>query len=80
MAKLFKKQPEGEVSVPVTFMRAIPGTERFEVVTGVVSGPISGLKVIESGVSFVVGRAAAEKSFAAQKNAELTKLRDLPRA
>lgn len=79
MAKLFKTKPEAEVDVEVTIMRrAADG--RFEVVTGVVTGAIRNPKVIESGVSFVVGRAAAEKSFTKQREAELLKLRDLPRA
>lgn len=79
MAKLLKTKPEAEIDVDVTFMRRLP-EGRFEVVTGVVTGIVKNAKVIESGVSFVVGRAAAEKSFERQKQAELLKLRDLPRA
>lgn len=79
MAKLFKMKPAELVDVEVTFMRRV-AEGRFEVVTGVVTGEVKNPKVIESGVSFVVGRAAAEKSFERQKQAELLKLRDLPRA
>lgn len=80
MAKLFKSKPEAEVEVGVTFMRRIAGTDRFEVVTGTVTGPVKDEKILERGVSFVVGRASAEKSFEKQKQSELLKLRDLPRA
>lgn len=79
MAKLLKTKPETEIDVDVTFMRRLP-EGRFEVVTGVVTGEVKNPKVIESNVSFVVGRAAAEKAFERQKQAELLKLRDLPRA
>lgn len=80
MAKLFKSKPDESVEVPVTFLRKIPGTERFEVVTGVVRGPVTGLQTVENNASFVVARAAAERAFSRQKDAELLKLRDLPRA
>lgn len=79
MAKLFKTKPAETVDVEVTFMRRV-GEGRFEVVTGVVTGEVKNPKVVESGVSFVVGRAAAEKCFERQKQAELVKLKDLPRA
>ncbi|MEY4955767.1 MAG: hypothetical protein RL409_24, partial [Gemmatimonadota bacterium] len=46
---------EKPTEVSVTLMRKV-GPERFEVVTGVVRGTISDVKVIEKSVSLMVGR------------------------
>ncbi len=56
-----------EVEIPFTVMRRT-GNERYEVVTGTVKGIPSNVKVIESGVSLVVGRDATTKSMRKQVN------------
>ncbi len=73
MAKpLFRAAP-ADVETTVTLMRKV-APERFEVVTGVVKGPLSNLKVLESNVSLVVGRGTARKAIEKQKALALSVL------
>ncbi len=60
-------------SVTVTVMRRV-APERFEVLTGVVTGPLSEVKVLERSVSLMVGRQTASKHLRKQLEASLAKL------
>ncbi len=65
MAKPAARPPVDEAEVLCTFMRRV-GPERFDVVTGVVRGEVKDVKVLEKGVSLVVGRGTARKSLTLQ--------------
>ncbi len=62
-----------EIEIPFTAMRKV-APERFEVVTGVVRGVVSDLKMLERNVSITVGRLTAQKSMKAQHAAAVAKL------
>lgn len=78
MAKLLKRsEAEAEsVEVEVTFLRRRKDNpEKFDVMTGVVSGPVRDAKVRDANVSFVVAREVAGNIFEAQKEAELERMK-----
>lgn len=62
-----------EVEIPFTAMRRL-SPEHFEVVTGLVRGTVTDLKVLEKDVSLVVGRLTAQKSMKAQHEAAVKRL------
>lgn len=79
MAKPKPKPPEPPSSemreVEVTFMRRLPGSDRYDVVTGVIRGVVTNEKVIDPDVSFVVARDTASRSLEKQRAAEILRVR-----
>ncbi len=67
MAKPARALKSDEVEVVVTAMRKI-GPERFDVVTGVLRGPLEEVKVLEKNVTLMVGRMTARASIDRQAN------------
>lgn len=73
MARVPAAKKSEDVEVEVTLMRRV-GPERFEVITAVVKGQLSGVKVLERNVSIVVGRLTAQRAMRAQTDKAIAKL------